>query len=104
MVEHRNVGSFKKKGKHMIDQVPIVDRLKVYAEDGRTSAPLRLWKGQIKKLEKEGFFVFIKAPTKRYGEFSCTISWKYPKGDHAAHMLAITISALTQNMQDYLEN
>lgn len=86
----------------MIEKSTIIDRIEVYANDGRTSIPLKIWKGQIKKLEKEGFNVLIKSPTKRCGEYSCIVSWKYPRGEQAAYMLSITIKALTNNLQDSL--
>lgn len=86
----------------MTEKTTIIDRIEVYANDGRISIPLRLWKGQITKLRKEGFSVLVKSPTKRYGEFSCVVSWKHPKGEQAAHMLSATIRTLTNNWQDSL--
>ncbi len=85
----------------MIKNPTITDRIEVYACDGRISIPLKLWKGQIDKLRREGFHIFIKSSTNRRGEFSCIISWKHPHGDQAAYMLSVTINALTKNLQNY---
>ena len=87
----------------MVDKTTILDRIEVYADDGETSAPLKLWKTQISKLRKQGFTVTTVSPTNRKREFYCNISWKTPKGDEARYMLSATISGLTHKLQNSLK-
>lgn len=78
----------------MLEKLTILDRLEIYADDGRTNAPLKLWGDQIKSLRKAGFTVDVLGRTDRYGEFNCDIFWLEPTGSQASYMLVQTIKAL----------
>lgn len=79
----------------MLEKLTIIDRIEIYASAGMTSAPLKLWGKQIESLStKGGFTIEVLKPTKRYGEFNCTIRWDNPKGVQASYMLAQAIKAL----------
>ncbi len=81
----------------MLERLTIQDRLEMFAEAGETSAPLKLWKPTISKLERGGFLVEIIAPSQREGEYYCNIDWKNPRGSAARDMLRLSIQALESN-------
>lgn len=84
----------------MQEKLSILNRLEIYAEAGETSAPLKLWKSQISKLEEKGFVVEKIAKTHRLGEFYCNISWAKPtiSGGAANEMLKLSINSLNDNV------
>jgi muramoyltetrapeptide carboxypeptidase LdcA involved in peptidoglycan recycling len=77
-----------------VRKTTLMDRIEVYADAGRVSAPLKLWKAQISRLKKKGFTVVVESPTHRHGEFKCTVSWDLPQGRSAELMLDATTRAL----------
>lgn len=91
------------RGGNMLEKLTIYDRLEIYAEDGRTSAPLKLWGTQIKSLRKAGFTVDVLGRTDRYGEFNCDISWDEPAGGQASYMLVITIKAIGKQIDSLVK-
>ena len=82
----------------MMRKLSITERLEIFAEHGETSAPLKLWIGQITNLGAGGYTVEKIAPTERKGEFFCDVDWKSPKGEDAQQMLDYTIKALKANL------
>lgn len=84
----------------MLDKLTVLDRLEIFAGAGETSAPLKLWKGQIAQLEKQGFFVEQIADTDRFGEYYCNVQWSnptFPKSE-ATEMLKLSINALNKHV------
>ena len=82
----------------MMEKMSIMERIEVFADAGETSAPLKLWKNQIARLEKGGFTVEKIAPTEREGEFYCDVDWKNPSGPEAQQMLRYTIRSLKEQL------
>lgn len=85
----------------MLEKMSIIDRLEIYAAEGETSAPLKLWGAQIDDLRKAGFEVEVLKPTDRYGEHNCTISWVHPTGREASYMLALSIDSLGTQAKEF---
>ena len=81
----------------MLERLTVERRLEIYAENGETSAPLKLWKSTIPKLREAGCTVDIIAPTERKGEYYCNVDWKMPHGQGAYALLRLTIAALEEN-------
>ena len=77
----------------MQEVITIMDRLEIFAEFGLTEAKLKLWNNQRERLEKDGFYVAVIAPTGRKGENYCIIDWKLPTAQVAYVMLAISITS-----------
>lgn len=86
----------------MMEKPTILERLEYFAVEGETSAPLKLWKSQIQRLNKEGFIVYVLTETNRKGEYFCEISWKNPllSGGDAEKLLMFTINTLNKNISD----
>ena len=84
----------------MQEKLSVLNRLEIFAEAGETSAPLKLWKSQIKKLQAEGFTVEIITKTQRFGEFYCNISWAKPtiSDGSANELLKLSINSLNGNV------
>ena len=87
----------------MLEKTSIIDRLEIYANEGETSAPLKLWGAQITSLRKGGFQVEVLKPTDRYGEYNCTISWDFPTGHQASYMLALSIDSLSTQAKSFAD-
>lgn len=81
----------------MLERLTVERRLEIHAENGETSAPLKLWKSTISRLRTGGFTVDIIASTERKGEFYCNVDWKKPHGQWAYALLRLTITALEDN-------
>ena len=81
----------------MLERLTVERRLEIYAEAGETSAPLKLWKNTISKLQKGGCLVEVISPTDRKGEYFCNVDWKNPHGQIAYALLRITIASLEEN-------
>lgn len=78
----------------------LMDQIRVYAEAGKVSASMKLWKTQISRLTKKGFNVIINSSADHKDEFYCTVSWENPKGHAAAIMLATSAKALQYIMHE----
>ena len=83
-----------------MEKPSILERLESFAMQGETSAPLKLWKAQITRLEKQGFTVHIISETDRDSEYYCDISWKSPtiSNSDAECLLMFTINVLNKNI------
>ncbi len=72
----------------------LLERIRVYAEAGKVSASMKLWKAQIARLTEKGFDVTIYSPAEHEDEFYCKVSWENPKGHAASLMLATSAKAM----------
>ena len=99
MVEHQSINfiSIWEVTVTPMEKTTIMDRIQVYAEAGKTSSRLRLWKRQIKELQREGFEVEVLTSTEFRGQFLCEVSWRIPRGRIAANMLKSSVEALALN-------
>ncbi len=81
----------------MLDRLTIEKRLEIFARNAKLFAPLKLWKNQVLKLQKEGCDVDVIFPTNRKGEYYCIVYWEEPHGPLAAALRAITLESVESN-------
>lgn len=77
----------------MTKKPTILDRLFIFAEAGKTSSTLKLWKKQIDALIYKGFCITVISATNRKGEYRCLIDWSNPSGESAYELLGCSINA-----------